>query len=355
MTCTKKTELNNNIYTIASIALWCIYVFIFKAKFTIFGSLVITYSLLAMWMSVNTQIAIEVKKWKHDDDAYIELMGACSLPVVTFLFIAMEGHNSILVGIVVVCTILSALYYAASVRFNLKDVSRGDNFKAKVKAISMYRARSFLVVCIAFCIVAPMLARPVIRSTNKEIILWSNERTISANYDKLGILIDEEEVKKKTFEEKKELFEMIVDVESNYLGIPYKIEIKPQKLDDTVAASFNQEEYLIKVNMDYLSRCTGEELIDTAAHEVRHAYQYEIVKLYDKLKKRHDKESAVLLSDIIAKAPIYSKEFASYKNSGEKYYRQECEEDARAYAFESYEAWRAVLLSNNKDGDNSDE
>lgn len=355
MTTNTRKELHNNSYIVVSVLLWLIYMFIFKVKFTIFGSVAITCSLLAMWMSINTQVAIEVKKWAHDDDAYVELMGACSLPVIVFLFIAREGHNPVLVGTAVICVLLSIAYYIASVRYNLKGNNRGEDFRKKVKAVSMYRARSFLVICISLCMVVPMLARPVIRNTNKEIIPWSNERTISANYDKLAVLMDEEEIEKKTVEEKEELFEMVVDVESNYLGVPYRIAVKPQKLDETLAAAFDQEQLTIKINTDYLSRCTGEDIIDTAAHEVRHAYQYEIVKLYDKLKKRHDEESMILLNDVIANAPTYSKEFNNYKEFGENYYRQACEEDARMYAVESYEEWRIKLLSRNKGGDASDE
>lgn len=355
MTKSTRKELNNNAYIIASAVLWLIYMFILKAKFTMFGSLAITCSLLAMLMSINTQVAIEVKKWVRDDDTYVELMGACSLPVLVFLFIAKEGHSPLWVGIALTCVFLSIVYYIASVRYNLRNGNRGEVFKERVKAVSMFRARSFLVVCISFCIVIPMFVRPIIRSTNKEIIPWSNERTLSANYDKLAVLMDENEVEKKTIEEKEELFEMVVDVESNYLGIPYRIAIKPQKLDETVAASFDQEQLIIKINTDYLSGCTGEDIIDTAAHEVRHAYQYEIVKLYDKLKKRHDEESLILLNDVIADAPTYSKEFNNYKEYGEKYYRQACEEDARVYAAESYEEWKVKLLSRDKDGDVTDE
>ena len=209
MTKSTRKELNNNAYIIASAVLWLIYMFILKAKFTMFGSLAITCSLLAMLMSINTQVAIEVKKWVRDDDTYVELMGACSLPVLVFLFIAKEGHSPLWVGIALTCVFLSIVYYIASVRYNLRNGNRGEVFKERVKAVSMFRARSFLVVCISFCIVIPMFVRPIIRSTNKEIIPWSNERTLSANYDKLAVLMDENEVEKKT-KENEQLFLNVV-------------------------------------------------------------------------------------------------------------------------------------------------
>lgn len=349
MTNTRGKELSDNTYSIVAIILWLVYVFVFRSKFTIFGSLAFTYILLALWLALNTQIAIEVKKWKYDDDAFAELVVACSLPVVTFTFIAVEGHNTIMVGIAVACVVLSIMYFIASVKYNLKDNHRGVDYRKRVKAVSFYRARSFLVVCISLCMVVPMLSRPIIKSANKETVAWSNERTVTANYDKLKVLLDEEEFATKDIHEREELFKMIVDAECNYLGIPYVIKIKTHKLNQSIVANFNQEEGSITVDTDYLSTCTGEDLIDTGSHEVRHAYQYEIVKLYDKLKKRHDDESMILLADIIGDAPVYSKEFTSYKDSGEKYYRQQCEEDAREYAEESYKEWK-IILSGSKGG-----
>ena len=89
---------------------------------------------------------------------------------------------------------------------------------------------------------------------------------------------------------------------------------------------------------DYLSTCNAEDLIQTAAHECRHAWQYQLCRLYDQAED--DEASLVFVENMFEHVGDYRKEIKAYKSADyEEYAEQECEKDCRRYAAESYERW----------------
>ena len=79
----------------------------------------------------------------------------------------------------------------------------------------------------------------------------------------------------------------------------------------------------------YLAEADPWELMETAAHEVFHAWQYEAVLLDEVVT---DERARVFLHDQLSTVEEYKKEFIDYENEGLDYYSQTVEKEARNYA-----------------------
>lgn len=225
---------------------------------------------------------------------------------------------------------------------------RRDQIEASVaKGLSAYRTRKailYLAVTVIAAISISSIAGTYVSGSDvttdragkavdaETYLTWSEDRTIAAHYDifREALYGPESDL---TYEKRMEFFEAAVDVESNYLCIPYAITVRADTLNEgdvtKTAAHFNFSKRTITVDETYLAEADPWELMETAAHEVFHAWQYEAVLLDEVVK---DERSRVFLHDQLSTVEEYKKELTDYEEDGLEYYSQTVEKEARNYA-----------------------
>lgn len=305
------------------------------------------YAVLAVAVA---ELAVFIKEYKRDDHKWYELFQSGIAPLSVYLFIYMARLKGLIkesmIGLAIVL-IISLAYIG--ILFAVNVISKGKRnteYIRKMAAVGLYRVRPIILVVVSLQLIYMASESPVqsIADHNDTQILkaWSEERTIAANYDTLKVLSDENEfVNVKDVDARKEIFACAVDVESNYLGIPYEIIVQVRNLDEGIAAQYSDSYKTIAIDENYLKNCTAEELIKTAAHECRHAYQCQLIQLYEKIKD--DEESMIFLEGKLEHVEEYMNEFKDYKtcdDSIEEYLNQYSEIDSYSYAEERCEQWR---------------
>ena len=173
-----------------------------------------------------------------------------------------------------------------------------------------------------------------------KILVWSEDRTLAANYDLCKDVL-EGPAESLSYRKKLEFFETAVDIESNYLCIPYRITVKTGSLSDGTSGNFSAGEQTITIDKEYLTNCEDPwELVELAAHEVFHAWEYEACRLDEVVS---DRRARAFLYDELSNVEDYRKELRHYEDEGLEYYYQTVEADARRYASNSIEMWKDRL------------
>lgn len=138
-------------------------------------------------------------------------------------------------------------------------------------------------------------------------------------------------------EERLQLVERLVELERQYLGIPYRLKVTADRMPDTRNGiyTYSGSEYLISINADLLKNHAPIEVVSTTLHECYHAYQHALINLY------FSSDAQYQDLQLFSKVKIYADEFMCYKKPGqaqaafEEYYTQKIEEEARKYADEN--------------------
>jgi len=167
-------------------------------------------------------------------------------------------------------------------------------------------------------------------STEKDNNTVANTESMLDEHIELVAKTDASSWGKLNLEEKEEVLQVICDIECNYLGIPdYKIKFRPIK--QFVLGYTDEQKKEIVINLNYLEsdQHTGDSFGTVVLHECFHAYQKQIVKLYEETPKEF--KDMLLFEN----AQTYKHEFDNYtsgKEDFETYKDQTVEVDARAYS-----------------------
>lgn len=144
--------------------------------------------------------------------------------------------------------------------------------------------------------------------------------------------LKEENWQKLSEEEKRAVLEAVVEIESSYLGLAYVPLLDVVDMEEGHLGGYVRGRDHILINLSELMEEDGWSALDTLCHEVYHAYQEMQVELYE------DLDSPYREMELFHDAAVYAEEFRDYKDGDEDgydlYYEQQCEEDARNYAYE---------------------
>lgn len=149
------------------------------------------------------------------------------------------------------------------------------------------------------------------------------ERIVNTNWDEAEIV------------ERFELLKEICEYEKYVLGIDEKLTLRyektiPQsKLNKDRLAYFETDTFSIIISKSYLETATIESAVKTICHETFHAFEYILVKEYEK----SNYKTKIKLDNLRLKD--YEDEFDNYTSGDESpndYYSQVIEIDARDYA-----------------------
>lgn len=157
-----------------------------------------------------------------------------------------------------------------------------------------------------------------------------SEMTIRNNIETMSKLdMDSESWRGLELEEKLELYQVVADIESDYLGIPYELKVKVKDLPRDTLAAYAHKGHIVWIDRAHLYNDCADQILESTCHECYHAYQCCLCEVYDSL----DVEYKDLID--FAKVQCYQNEFDNYNDGSydiNGYYSQRCEEDARVYA-----------------------
>lgn len=177
------------------------------------------------------------------------------------------------------------------------------------------------------------LVSPSVRPASQ---LDMSSQTISGSMD---MLIQLETGRWKTLgpEERLDVLQTVANIEQRFLGIPHEIVVGAEYLGEGNVSQYSDGNHRIVISMECLQKGSAYDNVEALAHEARHCYQHCLVRAYENA----DDLSKSLR--IFKDAEIFREEFADYEDGQDnfdKYYLQECENDAREYAEEA--AWEYI-------------
>ncbi len=168
---------------------------------------------------------------------------------------------------------------------------------------------------------------PVSKQPAKENAITAMENSMDENMDSMVKLLPEN-WKTLSNEEKMDVLQILVNIESRFLGLDKPVHITARRLEEGLNGFYEDSKGLIVINVDLLAK-NPDKVVKTVTHEGRHASQYTLVRIYDQLDEAQQK------SIYMYNASIYKDEFKNYQDGDEdffRYYAQRCEADARWYS-----------------------
>ena len=137
-------------------------------------------------------------------------------------------------------------------------------------------------------------------------------------------------------DERMEMLQTIVDVEANHLGLTLDLEVRMDDLGPTIAGYYNDSKKAIYIHEELVNDQDVFRAISTILHEAYHAYEYDLVNLYE--------DTPVSQRDLLLfdHCDEYLYEMHNYSDildiqdtdcpEFEDYYNQYMEMDSREYA-----------------------
>ena len=132
-------------------------------------------------------------------------------------------------------------------------------------------------------------------------------------------------------DERLEVLLIASEIESNTLGIPL-VRVRAISMAENTLGGYDHASRTVMLSLEHLAFDPVEEVLDTLLHEIRHAYQYGLVELYQSLDEQ--KRNLALFHDI----SDYAYEFDNYISGSDEgetfqdYFEQNCEMDSNAFA-----------------------
>ena len=305
-----------------------------------------TCVMMAVVTILYVEIEVFVKGYKSKVAPVAEVFRVIAAPVLLYLLLCFCGaklFDASLKGASTVIAIYSVFWIAITLH-GTRQAKSFRYFRGNM-ACGLSLLCDSVIMALLAAVIYQAAINPMALGTQEqaaEFEAWSPDYTVAANYNELKVLSSTKDFANITdSEERLKLFSEVVRVESNYLGIPYQLKVKCKTLNGAIG-EYSDVSKTVYIDEDFLKSCSPEEMIDVAAHEARHAYQHQLVHLYEHVV--NDEESAAFLRNYNAEE--YMSEFLEYASplkSEFQYSSQICERDAREYAAASCEKWQSLL------------
>ena len=188
---------------------------------------------------------------------------------------------------------------------------------------------SALALCLLFLGIRAVFFNSLVPSPVKaQVSAAAARRDLESHKDDLALL-DPDRWASLSLQEKLGVLQVVINIESSYLGIPVELSASCMNLDENVLSAYDSSRKTVLFDLDSLARDSSAELIDSALHEVRHAYQYALLDVYTEIDPAY--RDLLMFQDL----PALMEEFSNYQDRGLEYYSQVSEQDARLYAQET--------------------
>ncbi len=193
-------------------------------------------------------------------------------------------------------------------------------------AVGIFSAFFTVMISVFFIISFPSVISEIYSPWGTEVL--SFEDSAEKNISELSCF-SEDIWNSRTKEEKLRLLRVVVDIESETLGLEEVPELKEGKMKEKKLGYYEGADRAIYLNMDTLEKYNPWISVNTVCHEMYHAYEHQLVDLYISTERKYRK------LEVMQKINTYLREFSEYNPAEDdygKYYNQQCEEDAREYA-----------------------
>lgn len=279
-----------------------------------------------------------------------------------YVVLAYRKYYSKQIFVILLCLILLSLFLLAC---NIIEGSMA--FKGEKKNLSVHKLIwENLLVSLNFLertmgVLALILLIPIVygRFVNKGIMVPSEEKPSllasygdrgefsGANFEKIVKIRMDSTWNELTLEEKLNTIQCICNYEANYWGLSEPVKVVLDSLSGNTIASYYDDLRIVKVDTELIESGTAYSVLESILHEMYHAWQHDLVRLYLDSKESQRKMK------VFEKCPSYIKEMQDYQSGGEdygdfvSYYLQEMEKDAREYATEGvirYYQWMDNML-----------
>ena len=267
---------------------------------------------------------------RKGDDYYLSLIENINLTwgmIVIFEYVDVLKNRILNIAVVAAITL---------VLMTLLVVCRKIKNKSKKRQILIRRIQNIVIIwrrnfaigslfLLIPIIVSVLINGTVLNSKTNAVKVYGEEHNFEANIDEF-VNFAAENWDKLDIQQKLDLSQKFVNCEAEYLGLSHEIVVGTSALDDRIVAYYSESEHKIVIDIDYLRISHSYSVLDTLIHECTHAYQHELVTVYQSL----DEESRNLR--LFNEASVYAEEFENYidyRDDFEGYYNQAVENDAR--------------------------
>ena len=199
---------------------------------------------------------------------------------------------------------------------------------------SLLGARTITSVCILVLIVPIGVSKVFglgLMTTKTPLVSDASEAeewTVKNNIDTV-CLLREEEWQELNPQQKLDVLGVVLNIEIRYLGLNHEVYLKSSVLNGETAAHYNHRDHEIVIDLGQLEAATAVDVLDSLCHECYHAYQYQMIALYEDTPEKYRN---MLLFQYVGS---YIEETSNYNDgSGDlmDYYYQTVEVQARQYA-----------------------
>lgn len=305
------------------------------ALFTAFPGMTVRQSKMILWISAFALAAfgyiITMRKRRNDLSIFINVI----LPYELYAVITYSTYLPRLVwGFVLFAGILSlAFIVLGMLPMPGSEPRDAEGWKRQV-IHSLLGARTIAAVCILILIVPIGISNifglglitpktpPVSSSFEAE------EWTVKNNIDTVRLLQKEEWSELNT-QQKLDVLGVVLNIEIRYLGLNHEVYLKSNVLKGNAVALYNNEDHEIVIDIDHLETSSPVEVLNSLCHECYHAYQYQMIALYEDTPEKYRN---MLLFQYV---DSYIEETSNYNNGSKglmDYYYQTVEVEARQYA-----------------------
>ena len=304
----------------------------------------VTYfdSLLILWLTVIIFSIISFFFIYERARNGLSIVASIMLPLEIYTVFAYYKFFSVLFTIVLCSAILLVVLY--SVLFFKMRISNNRNRKKVIGIrINKWVCGSRIILAITLsALVLPLATKTLL---NKPLIASQSITENEADSDKWTFKNNVNELKKLrnsewqelTVQEKVDVLQIVANIEAKALGISTKLSLGAKNMSEYTVGLYEKDTDKIYINIDSLVDCRADEALNTICHESYHAYQAKMAEVYNKLDE-NDKNLK-----LFEEAQKYAENYDNYYFTGEKYYKQPLEVDAREYAKNAVEEYYAKI------------
>lgn len=196
---------------------------------------------------------------------------------------------------------------------------------------------SALALCLLFLGIRAVFFNSLVPSPVKaQTDTTTAQRDLESHKDDLALLAPDR-WESLSLQEKLGVMQVIINIESSYLGIPVELSASCMNLEENVLSAYASSLEIVLFDLDSLAKDSSAELVDSALHEVRHAYQSALMDVYIEIDPAY--QHLLLFQNL----PALIDEFSNYQDSGLDYYSQISEQDARLYAQQTADLYAQAL------------
>ena len=336
--------LENLIWSFLGYKIYTIYLFTnLSDSIDTFASLKIL--VISIAVSVIVGIMLTIKHRRNSLSTAINV----SLPLAVYSMIAYFRYVGLLIVILLALSILLSVFYIVMTRQYSKSNACKKNKKFCIKRYSFLGVRTITTMVCSFLIVvllgSSLTGFQLYRPTQNALTDTSVDYSEYLNKNIDSIMLLDSGWEKLDNEQKMNVLQKVCNIERAKLGINNPIHVKSKAYMNDLLACYNPKDYSVSINAHHLDD-NGMDVLESCLHECHHAYQFELVDLYNNISEEK-KQLAVFTS-----VKSYKEELSNYKcgEDFDEYYQQKCEMDARSYALYEVQSYKNVINDYKKKG-----